>query len=135
MAATKPTPPVPVLQRPDGSQQDWDVLAQTAKWSRANAAVLKDSHWVGGDPAQLQAYGWASWSPGKAILTLRNPSDHPQEFRAKLPALLELPAANVKQFTARSPWGSDAMGTLSAAEPHTFHLQPFEVLTLGLSPR
>jgi hypothetical protein len=39
------------------SKQDWDELAQTAKWSRANAEVHKDSHWIGGDPAQLEVYG------------------------------------------------------------------------------
>ena len=64
------------------SAQDWDVLAETAKWSRDNAPTLKDSHWIGGDPARLEVYGWASWSPEKAILTLRNPSDQPQDFTA-----------------------------------------------------
>lgn len=117
------------------SEKDWNVLAQTAKWSRANAEVLKDSHWIGGDPAQLQVYGWASWSPDKAILTLRNPSDQPQQFTAKLAALLELPAASARQFTVRSPWSNDPIVSISAAAPHTFHLHPFEVLTLELSPR
>lgn len=117
------------------SEKDWNVLAQTAKWSRANAEVLKDSHWIGGDPAQLQVYGWASWSPDKAILTLRNPSDQPQQFTAKLAALLELPAASAMQFTVRSPWSNDPIVSISAAAPHTFHLHPFEVLTLELSPR
>jgi hypothetical protein len=40
------------------SPQDWDVLAEAAKWSRANAEVLKDTHWIGGDPARLEVYGW-----------------------------------------------------------------------------
>src|SRR6202012_4309592 len=26
------------------TQSNWDVLAEAAKWSRANAAVLKDTH-------------------------------------------------------------------------------------------
>jgi hypothetical protein len=26
------------------ASQDWDVLAEAAKWSRANAATRKDSH-------------------------------------------------------------------------------------------
>ena len=61
---------------------DWDVLAEAAKWSRENAQTLKDSHWIGGDPARLEVYGWASWSHEKAIVTLRNPSDQPQDFTA-----------------------------------------------------
>ena len=44
------------------SSDDWDVLAEAAKWSRDNAQTLKDSHWIAGDPARLEVYGWASWS-------------------------------------------------------------------------
>ena len=32
--------------------EDWKVLAEAAKWSRANADVLVDTHWIGGDPAR-----------------------------------------------------------------------------------
>ncbi len=118
------------------SSADWDVLAETAKWSRENAQTLKDSHWIGGDPARLEVYGWAAWSPEKAILTLRNPSDQPQDFTANLAALLELPAGSASRFTTRSPWeeaGSEP-ATINVQEQHTFHLQPFQVLTLELTP-
>ena len=118
------------------SSEDWDVLAEAAKWSRDNAQTLKDSHWIGGDPARLEVYGWASWSPTKAILTLRNPSDHPQEFTANLATLLELPEDSTAAYAARSPWKSDSATplTIPTREPHTFHLQPFQVLTLELLP-
>jgi len=119
------------------SAQDWDVLAETAKWSRDNAQILKDSHWIGGDPALLEIYGWAAWSPAKAILTLRNPGDHAQDFTASLAALLELPSDGARAFVARSPWKSDSGKpslTIPAQEQHTFHLEPFQVLTLELAP-
>lgn len=119
------------------SADDWDVLAEAAKWSRDNAQTLKDSHWVGGDPARLEAYGWASWSREKAILTLRNPSDQPQDFTSNLSAILELPAGSARGFAARSPWKKDGATralTIPAKTPHTFHLQPFQVLTLELIP-
>ena len=118
------------------SSQDWDVLADAAKWSRANATTLKDSHWIGGDPAKLEVYGWASWSPEKAIVTLRNPGDHPQDFTADIAALLELPAHTASAFTASSPWkaGAVALPFSISARPHSFHLQPFQVLTLELVP-
>ena len=121
------------------SDADWDVLAEAAKWSRDNASVLKDTHWIGGDPARLEIYGWAAWSPEKAIVTLRNPSDKPQDFTASLKDVLELPPGTASAFTAHIPWKrqSDAPPplTLNAQEPHTFHLQPFEVLTLELTPQ
>ena len=118
------------------SSADWDVLAETAKWSRENAQTLKDSHWIGGDPARLEVYGWASWSPEKSIITLRNPNDQPQDFTASPAALLELPAGSTSKFTTRNPWkeaGSES-ASINAQEQHTFHLQPFQVLTLELTP-
>ncbi len=30
-----------------------------------STATLRDVHWIGGDPARGQVYGWASWSPGR----------------------------------------------------------------------
>jgi hypothetical protein len=116
---------------------DWDVLAEAAKWSRANAAVLKDTHWVGGDPRWLQVYGWASWMPKKAILTLRNPSDQPQNFHLDVGAAFELPAGATRRFRAHSPWRDEAglpAVELEAGVLHTFHLQPFQVLTLEAAP-
>ena len=119
------------------SSSDWDVLAEAAKWSRDNAQTLKDSHWIGGDPARLEVYGWASWSREKAILTLRNPSDQPQDFTASLATLLELPADVKSAYAARSPWKADSSQaplSISALQEHKFHLRPFQVLTLELVP-
>jgi hypothetical protein len=119
------------------SAADWDVLAEAAKWSRDNASTLEDSHWIGGDPARLEVYGWASWSEKKAIMTLRNPSDQPQDFTASLQTLLELPPHAARSYAARSPWKSDSAKpalTIPAQKPCAFHLQPFQVLTLELVP-
>jgi hypothetical protein len=119
------------------SSQDWDVLGESAKWSRENAQTLKDSHWIGGDPARLEVYGWASWSHEKAIVTLRNPSDQPQDFTARLSTLLELPGGAARAYIARSPWKNDSASpavTLRSQEQHAFHLKPFQVLTLEMVP-
>src|SRR4029078_5453872 len=62
------------------TQQNWDVLVVAAEWSRQNADVLSDTHWLGGDPRQLQVYGHAAWSPRRGILSLRNSSDKPQSM-------------------------------------------------------
>jgi hypothetical protein len=119
------------------SQQNWDDLAEAAKWSRENQEVLKDTHWVGGDPAWLEVYGWAAWTPKKATLVLRNPSDHEQVIRLRLKDALELPANAARVYSARSPWKDDAGRpaiVLQAQEAHEFHLAAFQVLTLDILP-
>ena len=119
------------------SQQNWDDLAEAAKWSRENQEVLKDTHWVGGDPAWLEVYGWAAWTPKKATLVLRNPSDHEQVIKVRLKDALELPAEAAKVYSARSPWKDDAGRpaiVLQAQEAHEFHLAAFQVLTLDILP-
>lgn len=118
------------------SDANWDDLAEAAKWSRANADVLKDTHWVGGDPEWLQVYGWASWTQRKGILVLRNPSDKERSIELRLQAVLELPEGAAQVYAGRSPWKSDAGKApieLQARQPHAFHLAPFEVLTLDLT--
>jgi len=117
--------------------QDWDTLADAAKWSRANAGVLRDSHWIGGDPGRLDVYGWAAWSPGKAIVTFRNPDDKPQLAVVDLQRQLQLPPGVARRFSVRDVWKSGGPGVpkmLDADHAGTIRLAPFEVLTLELTP-
>jgi hypothetical protein len=117
---------------------DWDTLAEAAKWSRSNAAMLVDTHWVGGDPRWLEVYGWAAWSPQKASLTLRNPSAQPQDLAIDIGDAFELPGSAARAFVAHSPWAADRSQPsieLEAGKTHTFHLAPFQVLTLEAIPK
>jgi len=117
------------------SAADWDTLAQAAKWSRANADVLKDTHWIGGDPGRLDVYGWAAWAPRKGIVTLRNPSDTPQAYALDIGGALELPKDAAQVYTARVLWGDAQPGqTLTAGQPVMLRLKPFEVVTVELTP-
>jgi hypothetical protein len=111
------------------TQANWDLLAHAATWSRDHAAILKDTHWIGGDPSQLQVYGWAAWSPAGWIITLRNPSDHPQSFTLDLQAALELPPGSGKHFDVREPFAGAASAPQQwqAHQPVPVHLEPFEV--------
>jgi hypothetical protein len=117
---------------------NWDDLAEAARWSRANADVLQDTHWVGGDPAWREVYGWASWTPRKGILVLRNPGDREKTIRIKLQDAFELPSGAAQEYSAMSPWKDDAgrpAVVLRAQQEHEFHLAPFEVLTLDILPK
>lgn len=116
---------------------EWDTLAEAAKWSRRNAATLVDTHWLGGDPKKLEVYGWASWSPEKGIVTLRNPSTEPRRFALDVASAFELPDGASREFTARSPWQHDrtrAPVRLRAGSEHVLDLGPFDVVTLEATP-
>lgn len=115
------------------SSQNWDDLAEAANWSRGNADVLVDTHWVGGNPLRLEVYGWASWTPSKAILTLRNPSDKPQAFAVDVQRVFELPKGARKHYRMHSPWKDDAGAPgveLDSRQSKVFDLKPFQVLVL-----
>ena len=119
------------------SQAAWDRLAECARWSRRNADVLVDTHWVGGDPARLEVYGQASWSPRLGILTLRNPSNRPQTIALDPAAVFQLPERAPETYQARSPFRTGEATEpllLRAGTRHTFTLKPFEVLTLEAAP-
>jgi hypothetical protein len=120
------------------TSEEWDTLAECAKWSRANAATLVDTHWIGGDPKQLEPYGWASWAGDNGIVTLRNPSDQPRRFALDVEHAFELPPDAPRSYTARSPWARDRGSEqllLTAGQEHAIDLAPFEVLTLEAKPR
>ena len=117
---------------------DWDVIAESARWSRANAATLADTHWIGGDPAQLEVYGWAAWSPRGATLTLRNPVGRTQTIAIDAARAFELPEGARRSLTMRSPWRAEAGRepvALRAGTEHEFTLEAFEVLTLTADAR
>ncbi len=117
--------------------QTWDALAEAAKWSRDNSDVLVDTHWIGGDPAKGEIYGWASWSRPKGILSLRNPHDKPGRITLDIGKAFELPPGAAQKYSLESPWKSDAGKAaivLSAGQEHTFELKPFEVLVLDATP-
>ena len=93
---------------------------------------------MGGDPAELEVYGWAAWSPQAAVLVLRNPNDKPQSIVIDVSEAFQLPAGAPHVYRARSPWKKDASVpplVLRMGEPHTFTLQPFQVLTLDATPQ
>jgi hypothetical protein len=115
------------------SKQNWDDLAESAKWSQANADVLVDTHWVGGDPLKLEVYGWGSWSPRKGILVLRNPSNESQAFSIDPRLVFELPKGSKGTLQLKSPYASDVSKPIIEVKigaSKVVTLAPFEVLTL-----
>ena len=142
----------------------WDLLAEGARWSRANADVLVDTHWVGGDPGLGEIYGWASWAPRKGILALRNPGDTAGSIAIDVGKAFELPEGAARSYRLTEPWSADKEPGLSLGKtwdspvslgdslatpgrgpglaliltggtPHTFALEAFQVLVYDAWPK
>ena len=111
----------------------WDHVAASAKWAHAHADVLRDAHWVGGDPLKLEPYGYAAWNPRAATLMLRNPDDQPRTIELDADVVFELPNQTrtaTPAFDLRSPYADQRLRTLRlvAGSKVTVTLEPFEVL-------
>jgi hypothetical protein len=120
------------------SDAHWDLIAECARWSRAHAATLADTHWVGGDPARLEPYGWAAWSPAGAVLTLRNPTGRTQTIGIDPARAFELPEGARAVTSMRSPWRASRERepiALRAGAETGITLEAFEVLTLTTDAR
>jgi hypothetical protein len=120
------------------STANWDVLAESARWSRDNADTLKDTHWLGGDPGKGETYGWAAWSQQKGVLVLRNPTAQAQSIRIDVGKAFELPDGVPQRYAIHSPWAADATApaiVVEAGHPHEFELKPFEVVTFEAQPK
>jgi len=116
--------------------RNWDDLAEAARWGHANADVLADTHWVGGDPDQ-GVYGWAAWNRRKGVLALRNPGESPAKISIDIAKAFELPDGAARRYVFESAWKEDAGRpalTLSAGKEFAFELQPFEVLVFDARP-
>lgn len=113
----------------------WDTLADGVKWLKANAAVLEDVHWVGGDPdgsGGAGVYGYASWKAlakgAKGIAILRNPSAEAQCFTATLAELFELPAkapAKVRNLRTVRRHDVEYNDPKTVADKIDFKFEPF----------
>jgi len=113
---------------------NWDCLAAAIKWSRSNAGIMADVHWVGGDPAKGDIYGFAAWSPKKAVLTLRNPSDKAKSFQVDTRKVFELPLNSKDNYGFYNARLSTNKSPLFKGSTYTVTLQPFEVMVLNASP-
>lgn len=115
----------------------WGSVAEAAKWAHANADVLRDAHWVGGDPLKVEPYGYAAWSPRKGTLMIRNPDDKPREITLDAATVFELPAGATQRYTLTSPYKDQRVQSLEldAGVERSVTLEPFEVLVFDASPR
>jgi hypothetical protein len=55
------------------SPDEWNALAKSLKWGKANFNILMQTDMVGGDPSKAETYGYTHFKGDSAIVALRNP--------------------------------------------------------------
>jgi hypothetical protein len=116
------------------SASNWDCLAKASSWARENERIMADVHWIGGDPAKGEVYGYAAWSPEKAVLMLRNPSKEEKSFQINVNVIFELPPyikSEYRFFDAKT----GVNDPLAQGRSCGITLQPFEVKVLNALPK
>jgi hypothetical protein len=108
---------------------NWDCLASAAKWAKENEKVMTDVHWVGGDPAKGEVYGFAAWSGSKGVLSLRNPSSAAKVFNFEVKEVFELPPGldDTYLFTDVRSKAEGKKRTATEGSSFMLILEPYEV--------
>mmetsp|Transcript_75997 Transcript_75997/g.211099 ORF Transcript_75997/g.211099 Transcript_75997/m.211099 type:complete len:926 (+) Transcript_75997:130-2907(+) len=120
--------------------EHWDIFADAVNVSKHYADVLRDSHWVGGDPSALEPYAYGAFAcpPCKGLLSWRNPQGTGQNVTFTLRRALALPrgwrgGAAGAMWQVRQLWRSEAPGaileqdSLALDTPLTLPLGGFEL--------
>lgn len=106
----------------------WDLLADGLRWARAHRDILRDTHWIGGNPVD-GIYGFAAWHPQKGgTIVLRNPTGKEQTFVLDPQKVFELPAGAPQdcQFNLAFSLKPETRRA-STAQPLALTLLPFDV--------
>jgi|WetSurMetagenome_2_1015567.scaffolds.fasta_scaffold03853_3 hypothetical protein len=117
---------------------NWNCLAEASLWAKENESVMADVHWVGGDPAKGEIYGFAAWSQGKAVLSLRNPTGKVKVFEIDVARVFEIPdhmSDDYFFYDARTLSPSGKKHVLAHSKTFRVTLQPFEVKVYNAVPR
>jgi hypothetical protein len=113
---------------------NWDCLATASNWARKNERIMADTHWVGGDPAKGEVYGYASWSPLGAVLMIRNPAKEVKTFQFNVADVFELPSY-IKDDYLFYDAKTESKEPLMQGKSFRITLQPFEVKVYNASQK
>jgi hypothetical protein len=110
--------------------EQWDAIAEGAKWSKKHADILVDAHFIGGDPLLSEIYGFASWQNNKGTLALRNPKAEVQTYSFDIGKVFELPKGAKTSYKLKAPFADQRIKSLAAeaGKSVSVELKPFEVL-------
>lgn len=113
---------------------NWNCLADASKWASQNEKIMADVHWTGGDPSKGEVYGFAAWSKGKGVLSLRNPSSIAKTFEVNVARAFELPDYESDEYLfydAKTFSPTDKKQVFAQGNWFKITLEPYELILLN----
>ena len=104
-------------------------LSRALKFKADNQHILKNAHFIGGNPAEGNIYGFVSWTDdGEGIIAMRNPSEEKTPFTLTLNKLMGTPESldGARRENVYSLSVPDTSDTYSYGDKVDVTLHPFE---------
>jgi hypothetical protein len=113
---------------------NWNCLASAARWAKSYESVMPDVHWIGGNPSKDEVYGYAAWTPGKAYLSLRNPSEKRISYLVEASVVFDLPDDAVKKYSFYDARSDNQTVPVAEGDSFLIDLEPYEVKVMNAVP-
>jgi len=115
--------------------RDWAFLAALLKWTRHNAATLRHTELIGGDPFKREAYGFAHGDGRRGIVSLRNPFIEPQTVTLRVDDTIGLTRDTTGRWQVRLVYPrEEILATVRRSEELRVKLQAYEQVILHIEP-
>lgn len=117
------------------SSSDWDVVAEGLEWSDQMFSAFKNVKMHGGNPKELEVYGYSAWDENKGYISIHNPSADTQAYAF---TLNRKNGVMIKEgiFSVSSPIESDTEGLANSykyGDEIIFSMEPKEIRILNFN--
>ncbi len=114
----------------------WQVLGEATRWAVDNAADLRHTAMVGGDPRRGEPYGYVHWNGDHGTVVLRNPAPFGQTIRVPFDQSVLYRGQPGREFAARViyPYHEGMTTAWRSGEPHDWLVPACSVLLIEVRP-
>jgi hypothetical protein len=117
------------------SDNEWNAIASSVKWAKANKEILEKTKMILGDPLKREPYGYLHIIKDKGILLLRNPNVEAKAVKIKLtPDLGDIDPSTKYFVKIIYPYNMILPKPVGINQELTIKLEGYEVLTAELVP-
>ena len=114
---------------------EWNAIAQSLHWAKANFDLLKNSFYVGGNPAKGQPYAYVHYKGQRGIIAARNPFVDKKTLYVKLDPALGF-ASNAKDLVVEQiyPYHQIMPHLYKSGDSIAFDLDGYETAIYNVYP-